>query len=120
MSTVLITTSVTLKKWSYFKDENQNCTKKYKNYKFLNTTLESVDTIVIIGVTSTSLTVSFTGIGLIIPPITSGLACTPSMGNKVLHKIIINRHNKYEKQYGKDQQTNKSFGKLYRKFYTLI
>ena len=100
---------------TYFKDKNHKSKKRYKNYKTLNTILESVDSIVIIGATSTSITVSITGIGLIILPISAGIACTLSLGNKVLHKLIINKYNKYKKQYERDQQTIKSFDKLYRK-----
>ena len=99
----------------YFKDKNHKSKKKYKNYKTLNTILESVDSIVIIATTSTSITLSITGIGLIILPISGGIAYTLSLGNKVLHKLIINKYNKYKKQYERDQQTIKSFDKLYRK-----
>ena len=100
---------------TYFKDKNNKSKKKYKNYKTLNTVLESVDSIVIIGSTSTSITLSITGIGLIILPISAGIACALSFGNKILHKIIINKYNKYKKLYERDQQTIKSFDKLYRK-----
>ena len=100
---------------SYFKDINHKSKKRYKNYKTLNTILESVDSIIIIGATSTSIFLSITGIGLIILPISAGIACTLSLGNKVLHKLIINKYNKYKKQYERDQQTIKSFDKLYRK-----
>ena len=100
---------------TYFKDKNNKSKKKYKNYKTLNTILESVDSIVIIATTSTSITLSITGIGLIILPISAGFACTLSLGNKILHKIIINKYNKYKKQYERDQNTIKSFDKLYRK-----
>ena len=100
---------------TYFKDKNNNSKKKYKNYKTLNTILESVDSIVIIGATSTSITLSVTGIGLIVLPISAGIACILSLGNKVLHKLIINKYNKYKKQYDRDKQTIKSFDKLYRK-----
>ena len=99
----------------YFKDKNHKSKKRYRNYKTLNTVLESVDSIVIIGATSTSITLSITGIGLIVLPISAGIACTLSLGNKVLHKLIINKYNKYKKQYEKDQKTIKSFDKLYRK-----
>ena len=99
----------------YFKDKNHKSKKKYKNYKTLNTALESVDSINIIGATSTSITLSFTGLGLNILPISAGIACTLSLGNKVLHKLIINKYNKYKKQYERDQQTIKSFDKLFRK-----
>ena len=105
---------------TYFKDKNHKSKKKYKNYKYknyktLNTILESVDSIVIIGATSTSKTLLITGIGLIFLPISAGIACTLSLGNKVLHKLIINKYNKYNKQYERDQQTIKCFDKLYRK-----
>ena len=100
---------------TYFKDKNNKSKKRYKNYKILNTILESVDSIVIIAATSTSITLSITGIGMIILPISAGVACALSLGNKILHKLIINKYNKYKKQYEKDQNTIKSFDKLYRK-----
>ena len=100
---------------TYFKDKNNKSKKRYKNYKTLNTVLESIDSIVIIGATTTSITLSVTGIGLIFLPISAGIACTLSLGNKVLHKLIINKYNKYKKQYERDQNTIKFFDKLYRK-----
>ena len=100
---------------SYFKDKNNKSKKKYKKYKILNTVLESVDSIVIIGATSFSITLSVTGIGLIVLPISAGIACCLSLGNKILHKLILNKYNKYKKQYERDQNTIKSFDKLYRK-----
>ena len=74
-----------------------------------------MDSIVIIAATSTSITLSITAIGLFVLPISTGIACTLSLDNKVLHKININKYNKYKKQYERDQQTIKSFDKLYRK-----
>ena len=100
---------------TYFKDKNNKSKMRYENYKILNTILESVDSIVIIGATSTSITLSNTIFGLNILPISAGIACTLSLGNKILHKLIINKYNKYKKQYERDQQTIKSFDKLYRK-----
>ena len=82
---------------TFFKDKNHKSKKRYKNYKTLNTTLESVDSIVIVGATSTSITLSITGIGLFILPISAGIACTLSLGNKVLHKLIMSKYNKYKK-----------------------
>ena len=82
---------------SFFKDKNHKSKKKYKNYKTLNTILETVDSIVIIGATSTSITLSITGIGLIILPISAGIACTLSLGNKVLHKLILNKKDEKQK-----------------------
>ena len=98
-----------------FKDKNHKSKKRSKNYETINRILESVDSIVIIGATSTSITLSITGIGLFVLPISAGIACTLSLGNKVLHKLITNKYNKYKKQYETDQQTIKSFDKLFRK-----
>ena len=100
---------------TFFKDKNNKSKKKYKNYKTLNTVLESVDSIIIIAATSTSITLSITGIGLNFLPISAGIACALSLGNKILHKLIINKYNKYKKQYERDQNTIQSFDKLYRK-----
>ena len=86
----------------------------------MNTVLESVDSIIIIAATSTSITLSVTGVGLIILPISAGIAYTLSIGNKILPKLIINKYNKYKKQYERDQNTIKSFDKIYRKFYKII
>ena len=99
---------------TYFKDRNNKSKKRYKNYKTLNTILESLDSIVIIVATSTSITLSITGIGMIVLPISAGIACTLSLGNKVLHKLIISKYNKYKKIYERDQSTIKSFDNIYR------
>ena len=95
-----------------FKDENNKSKKRFKNYKTLNTILESLDSIVIIGATSTSIILSITGFGPINLPISAGIARTLSLSNKVLHKIKVNN---YKKQYEKDQNTVNLFDKLYRK-----
>ena len=100
---------------TYFKDKNNKSKKKYKNYKTLNTVIESVDSVVIIATTSTSITVSITGVGLNILLLSAGIARTLSLGNKILHKLIINKYIKYKKQYERDQITIKYFDELYRK-----
>ena len=100
---------------TYFKDKNIKSKKRYKIYKTLNTIVESIDSIVIKSATSTSKTLSITGFGLIFLPISAGIACVLSLANKILHKLIINKYNKYKKLFERDQLTFKSFDKLYRK-----
>ena len=100
---------------TYFKHKNNKSKKICKNCKTLNTILESVDSIVTITATSTSIILSVTGFGLVNLPISAGIACTLSLGNKVLHKIIRNKYSKNKKLYERDQLTIKSFDKLYRK-----
>ena len=67
---------------TFFKDKNNKSKQRYKIYKTLNTILESVDSIAIIAATSTSITLSITVFGLIILPISAGIACTLSLGKK--------------------------------------
>ena len=100
---------------TYFKDKNHRSRKIYKKYKTLNTVLDSVDSIIIIGATSTSITLTITGFGLTILPITDGTACTLSLGNEVLHQLMINKYNIYKNQYERDPQTFKFLDTLYRK-----
>ena len=101
---------------TYFKDKNHKSKKKYKNYKTINTILKSFDTFVIIATTSSSITLSLTGISLIVIPISTASTCALSIGNKVIYEIIINKYDKYKKQNEKDQQTIKSLDKLQKIF----
>ena len=96
---------------AYFKDKNNKSRKRYKNY----TVLESMDTVVIIGATSTSITQSITVFTLIILPMSAGLACVLSISNEILHKVTISKSNKYKKLFERDQQTIESFDNFYRK-----
>ena len=100
---------------TYFEDKKNKSKKKYKKYKTKTAILKSFDKFVIIAPASSSITLSLTGIGLIVIPITTASACGLSFGNKVIYEIIINKYNKYKKQYEKDQRTIKPFDKLYRK-----
>ena len=100
---------------TYFRDKNHKSKKKHKKFKTITTILKSFDTFVFIATTSSSITLSLTGFGLIVLPIPTALACALSIDNKVLYVIIINKYNKYKKQYEKDQLKIKSFNKLYRK-----
>ena len=97
---------------NYFKDKNNKSKKKIKIYKTITTILKSFDTFVITATTSSSITLSLAGIGLIVIPISTTSACALSVGNKVLYEIIKNKHNKYKKLYEKDQQTIRSFDKI--------
>ena len=100
---------------TYFKDKNNKSKKNYKKYNLITTILKSFDTIVINATTSTSITLSVTGIGLLAIPISTATACGLSITKKVLYEIVLQKYNKYKKLYEKDQQTIKSSDKLYRK-----
>ena len=99
---------------TYFKEKNYKSKKKGKKYKTITSILKTFDTFVIIAATSSSVTLSLTGIGLIVIPLSTASACALSTGNEVFYAVIINKYNKYKKQFERDQQTIKSFDKLYR------
>ena len=101
---------------TYFKEKKNKPKKKYKKNETLTTILNSFDTFVIIATTSSSITLSLRGLGLIVIPVSTASACALSIGYKVIYEIIINKDNKYKKQYEKDQQTIKSSDKLYRNY----
>ena len=65
---------------TYFKDKNNKSKKKYRKYKTLTTILKTSDTFAIIATTSSSITLSFTGIGSIAIPISTATACGLSIG----------------------------------------
>ena len=79
--------------------------------------LKSIDTFVIIATTSSSYTLSLTGIGVV--AISNKLNCNSTimvyqLANKVKKEIILNKYNKYREQYHKDQELIKPFDNLYR------
>ena len=64
--------------------------------------IKSFDTIVFIALTSSSITLSLTGIGLIVVPISSFIACGLTISNKILYEVALQKYNKYTKQYEED------------------
>ena len=90
-------------------------TTNQKKNKTLSTILKSFDTIVFNTKTSSSIALSLTGFGLIVIPISISIACGLTISNKIINEIVMRKYNKYKKQYEKNQQTIKSFDKLYRK-----
>ena len=69
----------------------------------------------IIATTTSSITLNFKVIGLMMITIMTGMECGISVGNEILYEVIVNEYNIHKKQYGKDQKTNESLDKLYRK-----
>ena len=76
---------------TYFKDKSNKSKKKNKKYKKWITILEPFQMIVTFATTSSSITLSLTGIGLLAIPISSVLACELTISMKVLHEIIMRK-----------------------------
>ena len=60
---------------TYFKDKNKKSKKNCKKFKTITTILKSFDNCVIIAKTSSSITLSLTGIGFTVIPISTATAC---------------------------------------------
>ena len=98
-----------------FKDKILKSKKKNKKSKMLTIILKSFDTHFVIATISSSITFSLPGIGLIVTPLSNGIACGLAISNKVKLEIILQNYNQYEKQHQIDQQTFKWFDKLHRR-----
>ena len=95
--------------------------KRYKKiYKTLTSRVESVDTVVNIGATTTSVNLSVTGVGLIGLQIAAGFACALWLGDNVIHKITLKKYNKYKNQVEKDKQTLNLMINFIGKVYKII
>ena len=76
---------------AYFKNKNHRTERKYKEYETLNTSLKSFDTFVIIATTSSSITLSRTGIGLIVITISIGIVRGLTICKKVIYEIVMQK-----------------------------
>ena len=106
----------------YLGDKNHKSKKKYKYYKRLTSTLQSVDTVASMGATKTPVTLLVTGVGLIVLPISAGYACVLSLGNRVKRKIIKKTGNslkKYLKKAYKQLTPPLNYAKKVWKFFYL-
>ena len=81
----------------------------------LSKIFESFGTFGITATTSSSITLSLTGISSTVIPISTGIACGLKFSKKVIDEIVLPKNIKYKKQDEKDQQTIKPFEKFYRK-----
>ena len=50
------------------------------------------------------MTLSITGVSLIVVLISAGIACALSLSKKTFHKIFESKSDKYKREYEKDQQ----------------
>ena len=75
---------------THFKDKNNKSKKRYLLDKTVIAILKSFDTFVIIATTSSSITLSLTGMVLIAISVSTATACGLSIDNKVIYEIVTN------------------------------
>ena len=88
--------------------------KKYTKYKLINNIINSLDDgIIVIGTTSASVTLSITGVGIIVVPITAGVACATGILVKICSIYLKKKEQNYKLKYAIIPKTLDDFRQLY-------
>ena len=97
----------------YYELEENKYKKKYTKHKLLNNLINSLDGIIVIGTTSASVTLSITGVGIIVVPITAGVGCATGILVKICSSYLKKKEQNYKLKYAIIQKTLDDFRQLY-------
>ena len=97
----------------YYELEEKKYKKKYKKYKLINNLINSTDGLIIFGTTSTSVTLSIAGVGVIIVPIVAGVGCATGILVKICSTWLKRKEQISVKKYAYIQKTIDDFRHLY-------
>ena len=97
----------------YYELEENKYKKKYTKYKLINNLINSLDGIIVIGTTSASVTLSITGVGIIVVPITAGVGCATGILVKICSSYLKKKEQNYKLKYAIIQKTLDDFRQLY-------
>ena len=97
----------------YYELEEKKYKKKYTNYKLINNIINSTDGLIIIGTTSASVTLSITGVGLIVVPITAGVGCATGILVNICSSYLKKKEQNYKLKYANIQKTLDDFRQLF-------
>ena len=89
----------------YYELEENKYKKKYTKYKLINNIVNSTDGLIIIGTTSASVTLSITGVGIIVVPITAGVGCATGILVKICSSYLKKKEQNYKLKYNNIQKT---------------
>ena len=96
----------------YYELEENKYKKKYTIYKLINN-VNSADGLIIIGATSASVTLSITGVGIIVVPITAGFGCATGILVKICSSYLKKKEQNYKLKYAFIQKTLDDFRQLF-------
>ena len=97
----------------YYELEQKKYKEKYTKYKLINNLINSLDGIIVIGTTSTSVTLSTTGVGIIVVPIAAGVGCATGILVKICSSYLKKKEQNYKLKYAIIQKTLNDFRHLY-------
>ena len=89
----------------YYEIEERKYKTKYTKCKLINNIINSTDGLIIIGTTSTSVTLSITGVGIVVVPITAGVGCATGILVKVCSSYLKRKEQNYKLKYAIIQKT---------------
>ena len=97
----------------YYEMEEKKYKQKYNKYKLINNLINSLDGIIVIGTTSASISLSITGVGIIVVPIAAGVGCTTGILVKICSSYLKKKDQNYKLKYTIIQKTLDDFRQLY-------
>ena len=98
----------------YYEMEENKYKKKYTKYKLIKNLINSTDGLIIIGTTSESVTLSITGVGIIVVPITAGVGCATGILVKICSSYLKKKEQNYKLKYSIIQKTLDDFRQLFK------
>ena len=97
----------------YYEEQNNKNKKKYKKLKNINKFLNTFDTLIIISSTTSSITLSILGIGLIVIPIIAPIGLDSAISSKIISEFL----NKQQKIYFERYCLSNEYLSKFRQFY---
>ena len=97
----------------YYEMEENKYKQKYNKYKLINNLINSLDGIIVIGTTLASISLSITGVGIIVVPIAAGVGCTTGILVKISSSYLKKKEQNYKLKYTIIQKTLDDFRQLY-------
>ena len=100
---------------NFYNHEAEKYKKKSKQYKLINCLIQSIDGVSVLGVSSTCVTLSVTGVGLIVVPIASGIGAGLCIISKIAGEYLKRKEQHNIKKYTLAGRTLNDFCKLHSK-----
>ena len=97
---------------SFYNHEAKKYKKKSKQYKLINCLIQSIDGVSVLAVSSTCVTLSVTGVGLVVVPIASGIGAGLCIISKIAGEYLKRKEQDNIKKYtlaGRTLTTTKNY-----------
>ena len=100
---------------NFYNHEAKKYKKKSKQYKLINCLIQSIDGVSVLAVSSTCVTLSVTGVGLVVVPIASGIGAGLSIISKITGEYLKRKEQHNIKKYTLAGRTLHDYQKLHSK-----